>query len=101
MAQEAGNLGIREIRELIERIKNDQVNDTRTADSIAQAEEWQKEGYRVELIHGGKIFMKIELEKSLFKEKFEHEKEFRKKIEEEHQYSSADLYKFPDEGNNS
>jgi hypothetical protein len=61
--------GVREIKELIEKIQNGQVNDTKTAESIAQAEEWQKDGYRVECIGFGKILMKKELEKILFGKK--------------------------------
>jgi hypothetical protein len=91
-------LGIKEIKELIEKIRNGQVNDTRSTDSIAQAEEWQKDGYEVALISSGQIIMKKELEKILFKEKLQHDKEFKKKVLEDHSYSQDDLYKIPKEG---
>ena len=94
-------MGIKEIKELIEKIKNGQVNDTKVTDNIAQAEEWQKDDYRVECIHSGQIFMKKELEKILFKEKLQHDREFRKKVLEDQCYSQADLFKIPNEGNDS
>jgi hypothetical protein len=94
---EAYNSGVREIKELIEKIQNGQINDTRVADSIAQAEEWQKDGYQVECICDGQILMKKELEKILFGKKLQYDKEFRKKVLEDHCYSDADLYKTPQE----
>ena len=90
-------MGIKEIKELIEKTKNGEVNDTKLTDSIAQAEEWQKDGYEVAHIHCGKIFMKKELEKILFGEKLQHDKVFRKKVLEDHCYSQTDLYKVPNE----
>ena len=94
---EAYNLGLREIEELIEKIQKGQINDTRLADSIARAEEWQKDGYRAECICNGQILMKKELEKILFGKKLQYDKEFRKKVLEDHCYSDADLYKIPHE----
>jgi hypothetical protein len=94
-------LGIKEIKELIEKIKNGQVNDTKATDSIAQAEEWQKDGYQVACIADGQILMKKELEKILFGEKLQHDREFRKKVLEDHCYSQADLYKIPKEDDHS
>ena len=95
------NLGIKEIKDIIERIRKGQVFDVRATESIAQAEEWQKDDYRVEDISSDQIIMKKELEKILFREKLEHDKEFRKKVLEEHCYSQADLYKTPKEDANS
>jgi hypothetical protein len=92
---EACESGIREIKELIERIQNGNVNDVRAADSIARAEELQKDSYRVECISNGKILMKKELEKILFGKKLQYDKEFRKKVLEDQCYSDADLYKGP------
>jgi len=92
---EAYSLGVREIKELIEKIQNGQINDTRVADSIARAEEWQKDGYQVECICDGKVLMKKELEKILFGKKLQYDKVFRKKVLEDHRYSDADLYKTP------
>jgi hypothetical protein len=91
------NSGVREIKELIEKIQNGQINDTRVADSIARAEEWQKDGYQAECVCDGKILMKKELEKILFGKKLQYDKEFRKKVLEDHCYSDADLYKTPQE----
>jgi hypothetical protein len=92
---EAYESGIREIKELIERIQNGHVNDVKAADSIARAEELQKDDYRVECISNGKILMKKELEKILFGKKLQYDKEFRKKVLEDQCYSDADLYKKP------
>lgn len=94
---EADESGIREIKELIARIQNGNVNDVKAADSIAKAEELQKDGYRVECITNGKILMKKELEKILFGKKLQYDKEFRKKVLEDHYYSDADLFKTPQE----
>ena len=94
---EAYSSGVREIKELIEKIQNGQINDTRAADSIARAEEWQKDGYQVESICDGQILMKKELEKILFGKKLQYDKEFRKKVLEDHCFSDADLYKTPQE----
>jgi hypothetical protein len=44
ITEESDSLGIKEIKDLIEKIKNGQVNDARTTDNIAQAEEWQNDG---------------------------------------------------------
>lgn len=92
---EAYESGIKEIKGLIEKIQNGHVNDVRAADSIARAEELQKDGYRVECISNGKIIMKKELDKILFGKKLQYDKEFRKKVLEDHCYSDADLYKNP------
>ncbi len=92
---EAYESGVKEIKELIDRIQNGHVNDIKAADSIARAGEFQKNGYRIECISNGKILMKKELEKILFSKKLQYDKEFRKKVLEDQCYSDADLYKNP------
>ena len=67
--------------------------DVRATDSIAEAEKWQQEGFKVECIGFGKIFMKRKVEDSLFIEKMRHNKAFREKVLREGGYKTSDLYK--------
>lgn len=65
--------------------------DVRTTDSIAEAEEWQKEGFKVSHVGFGKIFMRRKVEDSRFIEKFQNDKAFREKVLREGGYKDSDL----------
>jgi hypothetical protein len=59
------------------------VYDVRSTDSIAEAEKWQQEGFKVHCIMDGKILMRRKVEDSLFIERLRNDKAFREKVLEE------------------
>jgi hypothetical protein len=65
--------------------------DVRVTDSIAEAEKWQQEGFKVSHVGSGKIFMRRKVEDSRFIEKFQNDKAFREKVLREGGYKGSDI----------
>jgi hypothetical protein len=89
--EEEESMGAKEVNELIERIKNGQVFETKSTENLKEAEKWQADDYRTADIFDGKLIMKKELEKILFKERFLSDPIFKNKVLNKHTYTDSEL----------
>ncbi|MGD0202359.1 MAG: hypothetical protein ABSC20_00450 [Candidatus Bathyarchaeia archaeon] len=80
-------------KELQEALTNKHLYITRITDNIAEAEKWFNDRFEVVLISKGQIWMRKNVEDALLCWKITNDKDFREKMEREHGYSTADLYK--------
>lgn len=62
------------------KIEDKKEYDCKYTDKISEAEEWQKEGFKVTHISNGLVWLRRKVEDGLFIEKFKNDKEFREKV---------------------
>lgn len=91
MLEEEESVGAKEVNALIERIKSGQVFETKVTENLREAEKWQADDYRTAEIFDGKLIMRKELEKILFKERFLCDPVFKEKVLNKHSYTDSDL----------
>jgi len=85
-------VGAKEVNALIERIKSGQRFETKVTENLREAEKWQADDYRTADIFDGKLIMRKELEKILFKERFLCDPIFKEKVLNKHSYTESDLF---------